>query len=97
MSRRDEELKMLGELLDEHVSDLSESEVEAFQDMRAGLRERKFPDLTVKQHAWVERVYKKLVPVYENLISSGKAPRGREVPTPDVLKRLPLKPPGRKT
>jgi hypothetical protein len=32
---------------------------------------------------------------YQNLMSSGKAPRGREVPTPAVLLNKPLKPPGR--
>jgi hypothetical protein len=64
----------------------------AFREML----ERDFP-LSDKQRTWVRNVYEKLfdVPQYENLISSGKAPRGREVPLPEVLKHLPKKPPGR--
>jgi len=55
--------------------------------------------LSVKQHDWVRRFYEKFFdkPQYENLVSSGKAPRGREVTTPECLWRenLPLRPPGR--
>jgi hypothetical protein len=35
-------------------------------------------------------------PQYENLFSSGKLAIGRPVPTPEVLKHKPLKPPGRR-
>ena len=64
-----------------------------FRDMLA--RDR---SLTDKQRSWLRSVYEKVVgtPQYENMISSGKAPRGREVPTPKVLLNLPKKPPGRK-
>jgi hypothetical protein len=53
--------------------------------------------LSLKQHEWVADVYAKYFgePVYQNLISTGRVPRGREVPTPPVLQNLPLKPPGR--
>lgn len=67
-------------------------QVSAFQ----GMLDRGYP-LSDKQRAWVRGVYERLfdVPQYENLISSGKAPRGREVPTPSVLQNLPKKPPHR--
>jgi hypothetical protein len=67
----------------------------AMRDIFAKLND--FPALTEKQRAYVRGVYEKVfdAPQYENLISSGKAPRGREVPTPDVLKNLPKEPPSR--
>lgn len=54
--------------------------------------------LSDKQRQWVKGVHARLFdePEYENLISSGKAPRGREVPTPKVLQNLPMKPPVRR-
>lgn len=57
--------------------------------------------LTAKQRAWAAGViaghYVEPEPEYENLISSGRAPRGREVETPALLRRenLPLRPPRR--
>lgn len=53
--------------------------------------------LSEKQRAWVRNVYEQLfdVPHYENLVSSGRVPRGREVPLPPGLQNLPKKPPGR--
>lgn len=55
--------------------------------------------LSDKQRAWVESIYERLfdVPKYENLVSSGKVPRGREVPTPLVLQNLPKRPPPRRS
>jgi hypothetical protein len=56
--------------------------------------------LTKKQRAWAEAVLEgrryEPTPEYENLVSSGKVPRGNEVPTPLALQNLPKKPPGRK-
>lgn len=66
-------------------------------DMASVLRERgERSKLSAKQRQFAMTVLGE--PDYENLVSSGKAPRGREVETPDVLKphNLPKKPPGRK-
>jgi hypothetical protein len=54
--------------------------------------------LSLKQVAWLKDVYDKFcdVPQYENLVSSGKVPRGREIELPEVLKKLPMKPPQRR-
>ena len=69
----------------------------AMTDMASVLRDRgESKTLTEKQRKFAQDVLGE--PTYENLISSGKAPRGREVETPDVLKphNLAKFPPGRK-
>ncbi len=71
---------------------LSDANREAFEDMLVQVEDGY--SLSAKQKKWALGLLDK--PTYENLISSGKAPRGREVPEPEVLKRRPLKPPGRK-
>ena len=78
--------ELLAEVL-EHRSDLTDVEIETFTDMQSQ------SGLSPKQRAWVQRVHERLVPQYENLVSSGRVPRGKEVPTPEVLKVLPLRPP----
>jgi hypothetical protein len=57
------------------------------------LRQHVYETLTVKQHAWVRRELDKHRPSYENLVSSGSAPRGREVEL--MVRDKPLRPPGR--
>jgi hypothetical protein len=54
--------------------------------------------LSDKQRAWARKIAGVGGETYENLYSAGKVPRGREVPTPAVLRRenLPMRPPGRK-
>lgn len=56
--------------------------------------------LSLKQRGWLRAVYEKTFdePMYENLASSGKLCRGREVETPAILRRenLPLRPPQRR-
>ena len=103
MSTRDDDLEMLKTLLDEHVEELSEAEVEAFADMRfnmtayekvGGQEHRR--QLSAKQREWVTSVHERMVPAYVNLVSRGLVPRGREVPTPAVFQNLPKKPPPRK-
>lgn len=70
---------------------------DAFRRMLAGRCK-----LTPKQRAWAEGVaegrFVEAEPEYENLVSSGRVPRGREVETPAALRRenLPLRPPGRR-
>lgn len=69
--------------------ELTESEREAFEDML-----ELDGGLTPKQRAWVEDVCERIgVCGAKNLWSQGKVPRGREVPTPEVLRTLPKKPP----
>jgi len=105
MSHREADLSMLSELLDHHSDELSETEVEAFADMRFDLQAYggmeipsapKYHQLTDRQRQWVTAVHERLVPAYENLVSRGLVPRGREVPEPEVLKNRPLKPPTRR-
>lgn len=50
--------------------------------------------LTVKQRDWVQRTVNDHVPQYENLYSSGKIPRGREVTV--NTGPLPKRPPSRR-
>jgi len=87
-----EDARMLRELLSLE-EDEERFNVKAFQDML----DRDRP-LSPKQRTWVRGVYENIIgePQYENLISSGKAPRGKEVPTPEVLRNLPKRPPTRK-
>jgi hypothetical protein len=85
-----------GELLEVILNsgDLSEVEVHAFADMRAGLVDPNGPrrGLSKRQRAWAEEVARRVVP-----IRAEEVPRGREVVDPVSLRRenLPLKPPGR--
>jgi hypothetical protein len=72
--------------------ELKDEEREAFADMLEGLN-GKWRQLTEKQRAWASRRLDELEVRYENLVSSGKAPRGREVEM--MFKPGPLKPPGR--
>jgi hypothetical protein len=88
--RQEEEAKLLEEVL--ALDSLSDANREAFEELRVRLEDGYL--LTEKQKKWALGLLDK--PVYENLVSSGKVPRGREVITPDVLRHLPLKPPGRK-
>ena len=106
MTQRDDDLRMLLELLDQHADDLTAWKVQAFADMRFELQvyggildgetARKFEKLTDRQRSFVVTAHERVVPQYANLVSRGLVPRGREVETPDVLKRLPSKPPRRK-
>ena len=101
---RAEDLRKLDALLsDAHVNKLRPDEREAFADMRAQLfgaegTEIAFDKLTEKHRAWVDRRLEDFEPTYRNDWSAGRVPRGREVPTVDVLKpeRLPKRPPVRK-
>ena len=103
MSTRDDDLQMLSTLLDDHLDELSEKEVEAFASMRFDMTayekvggEEHRRQLSAKQREWVTSVHERLIPAYANLVSRGLVPRGREVPTPAVLQNLPKKPPPRK-
>jgi hypothetical protein len=94
---REQELQQLEELLAQHGHNLTQVEAEAFSDMREALLAYGANDgryrLTENQRVWLQRVRERVVPQYENLVSNGLVPRGREVPTPAVLLNLPKKPP----
>lgn len=90
VKRREEEEKLLRDVL--ALDSLSDANREVFEDMLVNVEDGY--RLSVKQTKWAKGLLDQ--PDYENLVSSGKVPRGREVPTPAVLLHRPLKPPGRK-
>jgi hypothetical protein len=108
--QRDEDLRMLNELLGSGVlgaDGLRDAEVEAFASMRFDLKAYQstsvagrpgFYKLTDKQRAWVVAVHERVTGGgYENLVSSGKVPRGAEVqlmvgPLPKRPPQLPARP-----
>jgi hypothetical protein len=73
--------------------DLSDYARSAFEDMQ-----RQERSLSPKQRAWAEAALKgeryEPEPEYENMVSRGLVPRGKEVEI--LVKDRPLKPPGRK-
>lgn len=100
MARTD--LSMLRALTDpDHVSELQDSEREAFNDMLGRIESGRAVRLTEKQRTWVEGVYLKLhldaKEPSENLFSSGKVkkPEGPVKVFPFETMARPLKPPGR--
>jgi hypothetical protein len=70
--------------------DLRPETRKAFEEMKAWLDRGEGRGLSVRQREWVESALLEHTP-----ISASSVPRGREVPTPEVLKKLPMKPPGR--
>ena len=70
---------------------------EPFRDMLSRMDRGRQRELTLRQREWICEVHEKVLgdPVYLNLVSTGQVPRGREVPTPEVLLNLPKRPPGR--
>lgn len=89
---RETDMKMLQELLDEN--ELSELQREMLTSMLDSLDTWQI--LSQSQRKVVQDIHARFHPVYENLVSEGKVPRGKEVLTPPVLfQNLPLKPPGR--
>ena len=92
MSQREGDLKLLADVLKEEITDY---ERDAFSDMLDGLNTNRSV-LSDKQRQWAKEVYEKFVPAYENLVSEGRVPLGKPVPTPAVLLNLPKKPPTRR-
>lgn len=91
------DIKLLERVLDE--AKLTDAQREAFDDMLAKLH-RSGSALSPKQRAWAQvALYGERYepePEYENLVSAGRVPRGRPVPTPAVLTNLPKRPPVRR-
>jgi hypothetical protein len=89
------DLDLISQVLEK--DDLSDAVRAAFEDMQ--FKVDRYP-LTKKQRDWAKAVLTgdKYEPEEQclNLWSSGKVPKGNDVPTPDVLKHLPKKPPMRR-
>jgi len=60
-------------------------------------RRSEYSRYDVAYDRWRFGVFIEAAPRAMNMISSGMVPRGNEVPTPEALKHLPLKPPCRVT
>lgn len=90
---RASDLAMLQELLDEQ--DLSEGRREMLTSMLEGLDHFHWKTLSDRQWQVVKDIHDQLHPKYQNLVSDGLVPRGREVPEPEALRYKPTKPPGR--
>jgi len=91
-TRNEEDIALLRTVLDQRLED---AEAEAFKSMLEELVEKRRDCLSGKQRSWVRDVVDAHVPQYENLVSSGKVPRGREVETPPALRNLPKRPPSK--
>jgi hypothetical protein len=107
MSQRDDDLRMLNDLLGKEIwemrdahDSLTAAEVEAFASMRVDLtvypsdiaERHGFEKLTDKQRAWVKAVHERVTGgSYENLASRGLVARGKEVPS--MVGPLPKRPP----
>lgn len=90
-----QDLDLIARVLDE--GDISDAVRVAFEDMQH--KADRYP-LSKKQRDWAKAILagEKYEPPeeYLNLVSAGKVPLGRPVPTPKVLQNLPKKPPPRR-
>jgi hypothetical protein len=93
--RHDADVELLTRLIDDHWHELQEWEGNAFTDMFDAL-EAGQGELTDKQRSRVREAAERVGATieYENLISTGQVPRGREVEM--LVKDKPLRPPTRK-
>lgn len=82
------DLVLLNRVLDD--DETTPDERKAFDEMRANLLSGERRRLSQRQRSWVEEVARRLTP-----ISAADVPRGNPVETPEVLRHLPKKPPGR--
>lgn len=92
--RLDNDTKLLDEVLG--LDKLSAFQQATFDDIQAKTVDRGYP-MTDKQRNYCLRMLGRdaeCIEEYENLVSEGKAPRGREVAS--MVGHLPLRPPGRK-
>lgn len=91
-TRAQEDVELLRTVL---ANRLEDEQHEAFSSMLEELVEGRRERLSGKQRSWVRDVLEEHIPQYENLVSSGKVPRGREVETPPALRNLPKRPPSK--
>lgn len=97
------DLPLLNAVL-EHAEDLDDETLKAFTEWRNRLQKSPSGMATIspRQRSWLRAVARRL-DVVEPAVNewSERSPaereqiKGVEVPTPEVLRRLPLKPPGR--
>jgi hypothetical protein len=92
MTPGERDRQLLGRVL---AQELTGEQREAFADMLAGLVEGRRSQLSANQRGWARGVLDAHAPEYENLVSSGRVPRGREVEVPAALRDLPKRPPSR--
>lgn len=98
MNFRDVRTEKIAKMTDKAIvilllkEDLGDDTRRAFSEMLAWLDRGEGRGLSIKQREWVESALLEYLP-----ISAADVPRGREVPTPEVLRKLPLKPPPRRT
>jgi hypothetical protein len=113
MSQRESDLKLLNELLGDHLDELTDWEAGAFADMRLDLQAysgildgtavgRQYHQLTDKQREVVVRAHERLGLDYMNLVSSGTLAKGTPTAESRSLDRMlagpkVLKPPKRRT
>jgi hypothetical protein len=101
-STLDDDLRMLRACIaryDESDSDDEPGWYRPFTRMLDDIESGKWKGLSVRQSQLVRGVHCRLFdePTYENAWSAGRVPRGNygKTPTPEVLLKRPLKPPGR--
>lgn len=76
--------------------DSQEEMRDTFTGWLNNIKTKKIKCLKPRDRGWVNSVLDRYEPRVANLVSRGLVPRGREVPTPAVLRDLPKHPPGRK-
>jgi hypothetical protein len=86
------DLELLADALEN--GNINDDTRDAFLEMRESILNGDRDSLTDRQRKWVRGSLG--VIEYENLWSSGKVPRGAEVPLPPALQNLPTRTPGRK-
>lgn len=87
-----DDLKVLDELLERHLEELSDVEVEAFADMRFCLKMGSYTYLSAKQREWVQAVRERIIPQYANLVSRGLVAPGTPSPESRALDEMLAKP-----
>jgi len=95
-TKRDDDIKLLESVLDEDL-ELTEEEQIMFDGLLDFLKGSPSRSLSKKQRNKLQASYDRSHPEYENLYSSGKVPKGKDIPTPPVLQNLPKFPPGRRS
>jgi hypothetical protein len=78
--------------------DFQERHRKSFRDILDRMENGKLYKLSESQRGYIRGIYERVFqsPVYENLVSEGKVPRGKEVKLLVDAMPKPLKPPGRR-
>lgn len=95
MNTRAKDIELLRKVLGYEIAENNRADFEDMADRLEDVSRRDYQSmLSAKQRGYVTDVLDKFEPQYSNDVSAGRVPLGRPVLTPDVLKKLPLKPPG---